>query len=109
MFLNLIYTLVRFALDVLVVRGRPESDLRIEVLALRHQLRVLERQRPRPRWHPADRLLITSLSRILRGFIEVGTRRVHLAGCTARPTGSWVVQQARHLAWRLQDGELAAR
>lgn len=42
-------------------------------------------------------------------FIELSTRRVHLAGCTAHPTGGWVMQQARHLSWQLQDGELAAR
>ncbi len=36
-------------------------------------------------------------------FIEVGTRRVHLAGCTAHPTTAWVTQQARQLAWTLQD------
>ncbi len=42
-------------------------------------------------------------------FIEVGSRKVHLAGCTATPTGGWVVQQARQLAWRLQDSELSAK
>jgi putative transposase len=31
-------------------------------------------------------------------WIEVGSRRVHLAGCTSSPTGAWVVQQARNLA-----------
>jgi transposase InsO family protein len=41
-------------------------------------------------------------------FLEVRTRRVLLAGCTAHPTGAWVAQQARNLAWHLQDGSLSA-
>jgi hypothetical protein len=36
-------------------------------------------------------------------FIELGTRRVHLAGCTANPDGPWVTQQARQLAWSLSE------
>ena len=36
-------------------------------------------------------------------FIELGSRRVHLAGCTANPTGPWVTQQARHFTWTLQE------
>jgi putative transposase len=32
-------------------------------------------------------------------FIELGSRRVHLAGCTSSPTGAWVVQQARNLSF----------
>jgi transposase InsO family protein len=38
-------------------------------------------------------------------FIELGKRRVHLAGCTPHPTGAWVTQQARNLAWELQDSQ----
>jgi hypothetical protein len=36
-------------------------------------------------------------------FIELGSRRVHLAGCTASPTGPWVAQHARQFAWTLQE------
>jgi putative transposase len=36
-------------------------------------------------------------------FIELGSRRVHLAGCTPTPTSAWVTQQARQLTWTLAD------
>jgi transposase InsO family protein len=39
-------------------------------------------------------------------FIEHGTRRMHLGGVTANPTGEWTVQQARNLALSL-DGRFA--
>jgi putative transposase len=32
-------------------------------------------------------------------FIELESRRVHLAGCTTNPTGSWVTQQARNVSY----------
>jgi putative transposase len=32
-------------------------------------------------------------------FIELGSRRVHLAGCTPNPSREWVVQQARNLSF----------
>jgi hypothetical protein len=36
-------------------------------------------------------------------FVEHASRRVHLAGCTANPTGVWITQQARQFAWTLQE------
>jgi putative transposase len=39
-------------------------------------------------------------------FIEVGTGRVHLAGCTTNPSGAWVQRQ---LAWELAERSRPAR
>jgi hypothetical protein len=36
-------------------------------------------------------------------FIELGTRRIHLAGCTINPNTTWVTQQARQLVWDLKE------
>jgi transposase InsO family protein len=36
-------------------------------------------------------------------FIELGSRRVYLAGCTPNPSGAWVTQQARQFAWRIRE------
>jgi len=36
-------------------------------------------------------------------FIEHGTRRMHLGGVTANPTGEWTVQRARNLALSLGE------
>ncbi len=40
-----------------------------------------------------------SLRRYYVLFIELGSRRVHLAGCTTNPTGAWVTQPARNLSF----------
>ncbi len=42
-------------------------------------------------------------------FIEIGTRRVHLAGCTAHPNGGWVAQQARQFACSLSERAVPIR
>jgi len=42
-------------------------------------------------------------------FIELGSRKVHVAGVTASPTGPWVTQQARQLAWVLRERSVPAR
>jgi putative transposase len=42
-------------------------------------------------------------------FIELDSRRVHLAGVTAHPDGAWVVQQARNLLMTLSEQKASVR
>ena len=42
-------------------------------------------------------------------FVEIGTRRVHFAGCTAHPNKAWVTQQAHQVMWALEDRDPAIR
>ena len=48
-----------------------------------------------------ETVLLTRLHVLV--FIEHGARRLHVAGVTAHPTGTWAVQQARNLAMDLGD------
>src|SRR5215469_3105827 len=65
MLLGRTYQLMRFIADLVLVRTRSDARLRAEVLALRDQLRVLERKVGKPAWQPADRILLAGLSRLL--------------------------------------------
>lgn len=42
-------------------------------------------------------------------FIELGSRRVHIAGCTPNPSAPWVTQQARQLTWTLAESSESFR
>jgi putative transposase len=59
------YRLVRLVIELLLLRGRAERSKDAEILVLRHQLAVLHRQVPRPRFEPTDRAFITALSRVV--------------------------------------------
>jgi putative transposase len=59
------YRLVRLVIELLVLRGRTDRSKDAEILILRHQLAVLHRQVPRPRFEPTDRALLTALSRLV--------------------------------------------
>src|SRR2546430_14540071 len=56
--------IVRRVLGVLGCRPPPDADA-VEIAVLRHQLGVLRRQVPRPRYTPADRMLLAALARLL--------------------------------------------
>ena len=60
-----LYWSLRRLLELVVLRFRSEREKEIEILLLRHQLRVLERQVGRPELTQADRALLTALSRVL--------------------------------------------
>src|SRR6266536_873978 len=65
MVLSFVYWSLRRLLELLVLRRRSEREKEIEILLLRHQLRVLERQVARPTLTPADRALLAACSRVL--------------------------------------------
>ena len=50
---SLLYWSLRRLLELVVLRRRSEREKEIEILLLRHQLRVLERQVARPQLTPA--------------------------------------------------------
>jgi len=65
MILGLLYSVVRTLVDLLLIRLKSDTALQVEILALRHQLRVLERQVTRPPFRHGDQLILAALSRRL--------------------------------------------
>jgi hypothetical protein len=65
MVLALVYWSLRRLLELVALSFRSEREKDIEILLLRHQLQLLERQVARPRLSQADRALMASFSRVL--------------------------------------------
>jgi putative transposase len=65
MVLSFVYWSLRRLLELVVLRRRSEREKEIEILLLRHQLRVLQRQVARPQLTQADRALLAAFSRVL--------------------------------------------
>src|SRR6266516_694436 len=65
MVLSFLYWALRRLLELLVLRMRSERAKEIEILVLRHQLQLLERQVARPQLHASDRALLAAFSRML--------------------------------------------
>ena len=58
---SMLYSLVRVVLDAIATSHSNEAKLRVDVLALRRQVQVLERQIKRVRWEPGDRMILAAL------------------------------------------------
>jgi hypothetical protein len=58
--LSFLYWSLRRLLELVVLRRRSEREKEIEILLLRHQLRVLERQVARPQLTQADASALAS-------------------------------------------------
>jgi putative transposase len=56
-----LYSILRILLDAIATSHRDQAKLQAEVLALRRQVQVLERQITRVKWTPADRMLLAAL------------------------------------------------
>src|SRR5437667_319212 len=98
-----------------LLRLLPMSDQakEVEILALRHQIIVLERQlgKARPRFSLADRAFLAALlacdffetvtltgARLyVLAVIEHASRRIRILGATPHPTACWVAQAVKNL------------
>jgi len=58
---SLVYSLLRALVDLLVTGRADQAKLQAEVLVLRRQVQVLERQIKRVQWKPTDRMLLAAL------------------------------------------------
>lgn len=87
----------------------------------RHGIPPAPERNPSPSWrhlmtHYGDQLLACDFFTVetlflqtlyVLFFIEMGTRRVHFAGCTTHPDNAWITQQARQVMWELDEREPA--
>jgi putative transposase len=62
---SLVYAVVRLLLDLALFRCQSDAGRDLELLALRHEVRVLRRRTKRLAWRPGDRLVLAALSRCL--------------------------------------------
>src|SRR6266540_1215360 len=64
--LSIVYAVVCLAIDLVLLRSRGARARDVELLALRHEVRVLRRRVKRTQWQPGDRFVPAVLGRGLR-------------------------------------------
>jgi transposase len=103
----------------LIKLGYEISDETVANILKRHGIPPAPERRPSLSWrhlmtHYKDQILACDFFTVetlflqtiyILVFIEIGSRRVHFAGCTPHPTSAWVTQQARQVMWELTDRE----
>jgi putative transposase len=62
---SILYVIVRLLLHLAMLRCQSDAARDLELLALRHAVRVLRRRTQRIAWRPGDRLVLAALSRCL--------------------------------------------
>ena len=65
MLARLVYLALCRSVEFLALLTRGDAAKDLEILVLRHQLTVLQRQASRPKLEPADRALLAAISRVL--------------------------------------------
>lgn len=60
---SIVYVLVRLLLDLAAARLRSDGAVRLELVVLRQEVRMLRRRAKRVGCHPPDRLAFAALSR----------------------------------------------
>ncbi|WP_239334604.1 integrase core domain-containing protein [Frankia sp. CiP3] len=70
MSVRLLYLIFVRVCGWLVLLGRSSASTDIEVLVLRHEVAVLRRTQPTPRWDGADRAVLAALIRLLPGALR---------------------------------------
>jgi putative transposase len=93
-----VYRLFVTIVELMIVRGKPHRMLEAKVIALRHQVAVLQRTATRPEFTDVDRGVMAGLARVLprpvrHGFIV--TPDTLLAWHRRLAAARWVYPQRR--------------
>jgi hypothetical protein len=102
--LSFLYWLLRRLLELFVLRMRSERAKEIEILVLRHQLQVLERQVACPQLRPSDRALLAAFSRALPFGVVVVLRDAGDAAALASGAGGAPMDVSASLSRPPGDG-----